>query len=194
MDINELELTGAPARLLAGLDASTLRHSRRVQKLAVAMGRSLGVSARELAALSLGSLLHDVGKRDVPPGILTKTTALSSSDWEEIQKHPIYGYTYAVQFVSDDQVRDIILHHHVWHDGQGGYPVSGSVLKPGRLARITTVADVIDAMTQDRPYRRALRLEDSLTFLQDRKGTQFCPTVVESVFRQVDQIRGLVGA
>lgn len=194
MDKNELHTSEALAAIFQGLDAATIRHSQRVQRIALALGRFLGLTTAELEALSLGSLLHDVGKKYVPEEILMKTTSLSSDDWEVIRKHPMYGFNHCAAAVRDERARDIILHHHLWYDGQGGYPASGSCVCPGQLTQITTVADVVDAMTQDRPYRQALSFEDSLDFLMERKGSQFSPLVVDAVQRNFDHLAQLVQA
>lgn len=192
MDKTKQQKTETLANVLAGLDPSTLSHSQRVRKLALNLGENLALTSDELTTLSWGALLHDVGKQAVPEEILLKKTPLSVDEWEEIQKHPTYGWAYAKEAAFDAQVKDIILHHHVWYNGQGGYPASGDRVEPHPLTQITTVADVLNAITQDRPYRRALSLETALEFLQEKRGSQFSPIVVDMVLRTVDQISALI--
>ncbi|HBN95216.1 MAG TPA: hypothetical protein DDZ66_02860 [Firmicutes bacterium] len=189
---NKLRTTWARASALVGLDPATLRHSQRVQRLSLVLGENLGLSSAELNTLSLGSLLHDVGKKHIPRAILLKEEPLSVEDWKAIQQHPVSGWEYVKKSVLDERVREIILHHHLWFDGQGGYPESSKGVRPSFLTQIASVADVVDAMTQDRPYRRALSLDTSLDFLAEKSGTQFCPSVVEAVHKNLNQIIKLV--
>lgn len=189
---HKLRTTWARASALVGLDPATLRHSQRVQRLSLVIGENLGLSSTELNTLSLGSLLHDVGKKYIPRDILMKEAPLSVGDWMAIQQHPVSGWEYVKENVRDEGAWEIILHHHLWFDGQGGYPESRKGIKPSLLTRITSVADVVDAMTQDRPYRRALSFEASLDFLAAKSGTQFCPNVVETVNKNLSQIMKLV--
>lgn len=182
------------ANALAGLDHATLRHSHRVQKLSLVLGEHLGLSSSELDTLAVGSLLHDVGKKHIPRAILQKEEPLSGDDWFVIKQHPLSGWESVKDSPLDDAAREIILHHHLWYNGRGGYPESCQGLKPSFLTQIASVADVVDAMTQDRPYRRALSLDESLDFLAEKSGTQFCPLVLEAVYKNLSQIMGLVSA
>ena len=191
---NKLLTTWVQASALVGLDPATLRHCHRVQKLSLIIGEALGLSLTELNTLSLGSLLHDVGKKYIPARILMKEAPLSGEDWMAIQQHPVNGWEYVKENIRDEGTWEIILHHHLWFDGQGGYPESNNGVKPSPLTWITSVADVVDAMTQDRPYRRALTLDACLEFLTEKTGTQFCPEVVEVVNENLSQIIKLVSA
>ncbi len=189
MDIVDFEVNAsALAGALAGLDRNTYRHSQRVQRLAVMIGKIMGLTQGELTTLSLGSLLHDVGKKYVPREILLKETTLAQEEWEVIELHPVYGWEYANAVNLGQVTQEIILHHHLWFDGQGGYPGHEEPVCPSLLAQITTVADVVDAMTQDRPYRRALSVETSLDYLQEKSGSQFGPDVVEIVIQNLAEI------
>ncbi|NMB20237.1 MAG: HD domain-containing protein [Firmicutes bacterium] len=179
---------------LTGLEPATLRHCQRVRTLSLVIGENLGLSSSELTTLSLGSLLHDIGKKQIPRDILLKSTPLTEEEWKTIQQHPVDGYEYARRHTLPHSVQEIILHHHLWYDGSGGYPEHDDDARPSCLTQIASVADVVDAMTQDRPYRRALGLDSSLDFLAEQSGTQFSPVVVESVERNLNQIKKLVGA
>ncbi len=186
---DQLPMTESLACTLASLDPSTRGHCQRVQRLSRFIGKDLGLSSSELMLLALGSLLHDVGKKYVPQGILLKETSLSTDDWMEIQQHPVYGWEYARENVLNQEVQEIILHHHLWFDGRGGYPSADPGVRPSHLTQIASVADVVDAMTQDRPYRKALSLDVSLDFLNENSGTQFCPAVVKSVLQNLSQVK-----
>ncbi|HHT69907.1 MAG TPA: HD domain-containing phosphohydrolase [Limnochordia bacterium] len=185
---------GVHGNLLAGLDQATLRHSQRVQSLSLIIGDSLGLGSDELDTLSMGALLHDVGKKNIPTAILFKEAPLSVEDWVAIQQHPIHGWEFVKTNLEDKEVQEMVLHHHLWFDGQGGYPVSLKGVKPGLLTQIASVADVVDAMTQDRPYRRAMSIDAALQFLAEQAGTQFCPDVVEAVRLNLNRIIKLIGA
>lgn len=188
------EVVDAVTTALAGLDQDTYCHSQRVQRLAVRIGIIMGLNSEELTRLSLGSLLHDVGKQHIPPEILQKEGKLDQEEWKVVKHHPIHGWEYANASRLDQAVKEIILHHHLWYDGQGGYPGKLNGVSPSLLAQITTVADVVDAMTQDRPYRKALSIETSLDYLQEKSGSQFGPDVVESVLQNLNQIRSIIVA
>jgi HD-GYP domain-containing protein (c-di-GMP phosphodiesterase class II) len=130
-----------------------------------------------LNQLSLGALLHDVGKQFVPPEILKKETLLTKREWEEMEMHPIYGYECVESLVLDDAVKEIILGHHLWANGKGGYPQT--LASPCLLSQITAVADVVDAMTSDRPYRPALSISTCLDYLEEYIDTKFNRDVVQ---------------
>ena len=164
--------------VIVGLDQETYYHSVRVQKLAVALGRRLGLHSQELETLSLGALLHDVGKQKIPDHILHKPERLTDQEWEVMEGHAALGWKMVSQLALDRNTSEIVLHHHLWYNGQGGYPRANSGSFPSPLAQITTVADVIDAMSEDRAYRQGLSLQASLDFLLERSGRQFSPEVV----------------
>lgn len=107
---------------LVGLDEVTFPHSKRVQELAITLGREMKLSATELNQLGLGALLHDIGKQFVPPEILKKETPLTKDEWKEIEMHPVYGWECVSSLDLDDAVKEIILGHHLWANGKGGYP------------------------------------------------------------------------
>lgn len=173
---------------LAALDPDTYGHSQRVQRISADIGALIGLDKTELAHLTLGSLLHDVGKQDVPPEILQKPGKLAEDEWEVIRSHPVQGWEFAGAINLHSSVREIILNHHLWYNGQGGYPGQFNGARPSILAQITTVADVLDAMTNDRPYRAALSIEVSLNYLQEKSGSQFGPRVVDCVLENSDRI------
>lgn len=163
---------------LAQLDDETFTHCLRVQALAVSLGEKLQLSSQELAQLRLGSLLHDLGKKDIPENILKKKTPLTAKEWKLIQMHPIFGWN-SVEFTElDDVVKQIILGHHLWANGDGGYPNSSENSKPCLLTQITSIADVVDAMISERSYRPALSVTACLEYLEQNAGTKFNSEVV----------------
>lgn len=194
MDNKQYKIASAATSALAGLDRCTLGHSHRVQRLGLLIGKSLGLGSRELTTLSLGALLHDVGKQHIPQTILTKPDALLPEEWTIIQQHPVYGYSYAKNSELATEIKEIILHHHLWYNGQGGYPTSDQQSRPSLLAQITTVADVVDAMTQDRPYRKALSINSTIAYLEEKRGTQFNPDLVNYLITKSHEVEILLGS
>lgn len=176
---------GVLMHLIAELDEETFIHCQRVRSLALSLGEQAGLSPAELQCLRLGAFLHDIGKKFLPKGILEKREPLTSKEWEIIKLHPVLGYDCARLIGCGEEVSRIILEHHLWADGQGGYPQDLVGSQPCFLAQITTVADVFDAMTSRRPYRAALSASTCLAYLEAYAGTKFNPDVVHLLKGQV---------
>jgi HD-GYP domain-containing protein (c-di-GMP phosphodiesterase class II) len=162
-------------------DAYTGSHSRDVVQLAVGVGRRLGLGTDALRDLEFGALLHDVGKIAVPKEIINKPGKLTSEEWEVMKRHTIEGQR-MLENVGGvlARVGVIVRASHEDYDGSG-YPdgLAGEAIPVE--ARICSACDALSAMTTDRPYRRAMALEDALAELRRCAGTQFDPTVVEAV-------------
>lgn len=144
----------------------TLGHIERVSFLAVALGREMGLTERDLRGLRLGSILHDIGKLGVPGEILNHQGALNAEKREMMQRHPEIGYMLCLSLRDYlGPALDIIRQHHEKLDGSG-YPhgLKGERISFG--ARIMTVVDVFDALTNDRPYRKGMTRETALSLLQ----------------------------
>ncbi len=171
--------------MLANLDNETLGHCCRVQVLAVSLGEELQLSSTEIANLRLGSLLHDIGKKDIPEAVLSKETPLTAEEWQLIQGHPVFGWSSVLTVGLDEVVEQIILGHHLWANGCGGYPSWLNDFGPCLLTHITSVADVADAITSDRPYRPALSVTACLEYLEQNAGTKFNPEVVRAFTRLI---------
>ncbi len=158
-------------------DTETQWHSRRVAVYAARLAKQLGIEGEELLAVERGSLLHDVGKIGVSDTILLKPTKLTKEDWIEMQKHSEFGYQILenISFLGD--ARTLVLQHHERWDGNG-YPkgLKGSEIYIG--ARIFAAIDTYDAMTSDRPYRKALSHEIACQEINTMSGTQFDPDIV----------------
>lgn len=137
---------------LKSRDEYTANHCVNVSIMALTFGRSLGMAEVELHRLGLGALLHDVGKMQIPDGILNKPGRLTQGEFEIIKRHPALGH----ELLKDDnsletEVLDIVLHHHERMDGRG-YPFGHSRKEIAHLTRITSIVDVYDAITSDRCY------------------------------------------
>ncbi len=133
-------------------DPYTKGHSERVASLSVALGLELNLSTRELQFLQDGGILHDIGKLGVSKEVLNKPGALSAEEYEQVKQHVIYGYN-ILRPLDIPELLDITLHHHERLDGSG-YPEGRSDLST--LVRVLQIADVWDALTSDRPYRKGM--------------------------------------
>lgn len=159
-------------------DRETEGHSRRVAQMAVQLGERLRLPEDQLKLLYRGALLHDVGKFAVSDSILLKPGALTPQERLEMRKHPDYAKSMLQQIEFLKPTLDIPYSHHEKWDGTG-YPqgLKGEAIP--LLARIFTVVDVWDAMTSDRPYRKALSFTLALDQIRQGRGTEFDPKVVD---------------
>lgn len=153
-------------------------HSERVMNFASFLGAKLGITGRELQELSKGALLHDIGKIGISDNILLKPGQLDDSEWVEMRKHPQVGYAILSEIDFLRGPAEIILGHHERFDGTG-YPkqLSGEQIPIG--ARIFAIVDTLDAMTSDRPYRRALPFARVETEIIKYRGAQFDPVIAD---------------
>jgi len=160
-------------------DTETGGHSDRVLRYMELVIGAMGISGEQIAFLRRGALLHDIGKIGVPDNILRKPAALSDAEWQTMRRHPEFGARIiaGIPFLQD--VSQIVRHHHERWDGKG-YPdrLAGEAIPLG--ARIFAVADSFDAMTSDRPYRRAMSVEEACDEIARCRATQFDPTVVDA--------------
>jgi diguanylate cyclase (GGDEF)-like protein/putative nucleotidyltransferase with HDIG domain len=142
-----------------------------------AMARTLALPEVEVDRIRTAALLHDVGKVAVPQDILEKPSALTSAEWRTVVQHPRIGQVILEQAAALKDAVPIILHHHERFSGHG-YPfgLRGSEIPLG--ARIVAIADAYDAMTHDRPYKRAMDHESAVKELRRHAGTQFDPELV----------------
>ncbi len=160
-------------------DNETLGHSRRVVEYAVLVADRVGVKEPELSWVRRGAILHDVGKIGVPDAVLRKPGRLDPGEWEEMRKHPEMGYEMLRHIPFLAPALDVVLSHQERWDGSG-YPrgLRGEGIPLG--ARIFAVVDTFDAMTSDRPYRRALPIRAARDEIQRFSGVQFDPAVAEA--------------
>ncbi|HDT14987.1 MAG TPA: GAF domain-containing protein [Firmicutes bacterium] len=155
-------------------DAYTHGHSEGVTELSVAIGKELGFSAKEIEDLRLAALFHDIGKIGIEESILRKPSKLTRAEYEEIKKHPDFAANILLSIPQLKEIIPVIRHHHERYDGNG-YPAG---LKGDEIpyhSRIIAIADTVDAMTTDRPYRKALAFSRSMEEVKRCSGTQFDP-------------------
>jgi putative nucleotidyltransferase with HDIG domain len=177
--------TAAMESLSATVDARdsyTAGHSRRVQQLALAIGRELGLSQAELDLLGHAALFHDIGKLAIPDAILLKPASLDDDEWALMHRHAAEGARIIDRLGFLDDAVPAIRHHHERFDGTG-YPdrLEGEEIPLG--ARIIHVADALDSMVTTRIYRAARPAEEALDELRQAAGTQFCPRCVSALER-----------
>lgn len=169
----------ALAAALEARDVETKGHSERVVSYCVRLGAQIGLTDRELVTLENGALLHDIGKIGVPDGILLKRGALTEDEWNYMRRHVEYGSQILRGIDFLEGAREIVSQHHERYNGSG-YPnrMEGDQICLG--ARIFAVADAIDAMTSDRPYRAARSFDDAGEELIRCSGSHFDPFVVQA--------------
>src|SRR3989441_4923017 len=161
-------------------DAYTGRHARDASEIAVRIARALRLPEPEVRKIKLAGMLHDIGKIGVSGKIIRKPSRLDTEEMALMRRHPVIGAEIMrpVELLSD--ASDIVRHHHEQFDGSG-YPdgLRGEQIPIGSGAVL--VADALDAMTTDRPYRKARSKAEALEILKKHAGTQFDPRVVEAL-------------
>ncbi|RZB35952.1 MAG: hypothetical protein SRB2_02617 [Desulfobacteraceae bacterium Eth-SRB2] len=164
-------------------DSYTHGHSARVAQLSLLIGEQIGLSKADLRDLEVACLFHDVGKIKTPDSILLKQGKLTEAEYSEMKQHVEYGASILSWAPSLFKYIPSTRHHHEWHNGKG-YP-DGLVGDDIPLfAAIISIPDAFDAMTSDRPYRKALFKEEALRRIARMSGTQFRPELVE-IFLEV---------
>jgi putative nucleotidyltransferase with HDIG domain len=168
-------------------DTETEGHSERVTAYTIELADRMGLPETELYHIERGALLHDIGKIGVPDSILLKPGKLTPEEWVEMRKHPVIGYEMCSNIDILKIAAEVVLHHHEAWDG-GGYPqhLKGTDIPLG--SRIFALADTLDAMTSNRPYRAALPFEAAREEIQKFSGKQFDPALVE-IFLSVPEAR-----
>jgi HD-GYP domain-containing protein (c-di-GMP phosphodiesterase class II) len=182
----------ALSRSMGAKDLYTGGHTERAAAVAVALAQRLGYSGEDLDAIEVGALMHDIGKIGVPEHILHKPGPLNEEEWEVMKRHPLTSEYILFGIDLSPIVLQIARSSHERYDG-GGYPDGLAGEEIPLPARIVFVADALDAITSDRPYRPARRLGAALEELRANAGTQFCPKVIaalEQLHREQPQLLG----
>ena len=166
-------------------DKETEGHTRRVTELTVLLAQAMDIKDKEILNIRRGALLHDIGKMGIPDHILLKEGPLTEAEWTIMRTHPLLAYEMLQPIRYLHQSLDIPMSHHEKWDGTG-YPRGLKGEEIPLVARIFAIADVWDAVTSERPYRKAWTKKKALAYIKDQNGKQFDPQVVE-VFLKVIQ-------
>jgi hypothetical protein len=173
------EMAAILARVLRLRDPYTGDHSARVAELSVRIGRALGLDDGELERVRDSALVHDIGKVAVPDAVLRKPGPLDSEEWASMDRHVLAAGEVLEHAPHLRQLAACVRHHHADFSAE----TTGAVASVPLAARIIAVADAYDAMTSDRPYRRALPVEEAVRRLRAGSGSQFDPECVRGLLR-----------
>ncbi len=172
------ETVSALAAAVEAKDAYTRGHCDRVARISVEIGNRLKMDEKQCEDLELAAILHDVGKIGVEAGIIGKAGSLTDSEYMEMQRHPDIGAKILSPLSSHQKVALFVRHHHENYDGSG-YPDGLKEDEIPQAARIIHLVDAFDAMTTNRPYRKALSKKDALSRIKQGYGKQFDPVFVD---------------
>lgn len=173
------------SRALDLRDRETHGHTQRVLDLTLRLAQVMGIPAKEWPHLRRGVLLHDIGKIAIPDRILHKPGPLTPEEWEIMRRHPEVAYEMLKDINYLKPALDIPYCHHEKWDGSG-YPRGLKGEQIPLAARLFAVVDVWDALTSDRPYRKAFTLQEALDYIRSQSGTHFDPKVVEAFVKLIE--------
>ena len=182
-------LSDALTRAMTSRDGLTQQHSLRVQHIAVALAREAGVTdCLTLEAIDGAALLHDIGKLGIPDLVLQKPGPLTPDECDRVKQHVIIGADILSAAAFPSRLALIVRHHHENWDGTG-YPdgLRGQAIPVG--ARVLAIVDCYDALTSDRPYRRALAHGAAVAMIHERRGRMYDPEIADAFLRVVQGLR-----
>ncbi len=172
------------ARSIEGKDPYTHGHCERLANYSASLGEHLGLPKEEITALERAGIVHDVGKIAVPDAILLKPGRLTEDEWAVIRQHPTVGERICAPLKSFRLVLPIIRHHHEKFDGSG-YPDGLRAETIPVSARILQIVDVFDALTTERPYKKALSISDAMQTMREEVGKGWWDPAIFSEFEQL---------
>ncbi len=167
----------ALANAIEARDSYTRGHSERVTKYSVKIAEKMGVDKEEIEKIRYAAVLHDIGKIKIREEILNKPGKLTDEEFNILKQHPTHGAKMLKPVEEFNEILPYLYHHHERFDGRG-YPKGLTGVNIPLASRIMAVADTFDAMTSNRPYRRAMPVTKAVTELENNSGTQFDPDVV----------------
>ncbi|MEW6527371.1 MAG: HD-GYP domain-containing protein [Spirochaetota bacterium] len=170
-------------------DPYTSGHTIRVAQYALAIGKRLGLSQEQMRLLNHAAAAHDIGKIGIPIEIIEKNGRLNEKEKLLMESHPIRGMKILSSIDYLEDIASIIMYHHERTDGKGYYQLPGE--KIPIESKIIAVADALDAMLSDRPYRKALSLYEAKQEIIKNKGTQFDPKVVDALINVLEEKESL---
>lgn len=160
-------------------DKFTSGHSQRVAEITVEFAKHLGLASTEVEQLEIAALLHDIGKLGVPESIINKTDTLTDEEFNQIKQHPLIGEKIVKDIDVLQDTINVIKYHHEQYSGKG-YPTGMTKKDIPYQARIIAITDAYDAMTSDRPYRKALSNDMAIKEIVANKGIQFDPELADA--------------
>ena len=169
-------------------DYETEKHVKRMKDLAIKLGKELKLSEETLDELTLLTALHDIGKISITDSIILKPTSLTRKEWQIIKMHPEVGYRIAESSAELAPITKGILYHHEWWDGKG-YPKGLAGENIPLISRIISIVDAFDAMTNDRPYRKALSTKEAISKIRRCAGSQFDPNLAVKFVKMIESVQ-----
>uniref|UniRef100_C6E4V4 Response regulator receiver modulated metal dependent phosphohydrolase n=1 Tax=Geobacter sp. (strain M21) TaxID=443144 RepID=C6E4V4_GEOSM len=173
-------------------DASTKGHCDRVATLAMKIAERLGVSEEIKQEIRYGSWLHDCGKIGVPEAILNAERGLTDEEFQVVMKHPEWGCEVVRKANLSKTVQNIVLYHHERYDSKG-YPHKLDGDRIPIEAQIVATADICDALTMDRPYRKGFTRDETIRTMNEMKGTHLAPRLVEVLLEVLAEEAEMLG-
>jgi len=180
----ELQVINALITAVDAKDQYTHKHSISVANLSTTLAERVGLKRPAVERVRLGALLHDVGKIGIPDVLLRKDDKLTHQEYETVKRHPAIGAQIISPIQSFEVYIPIVMHHHEWFNG-AGYPLGLKEEEIPIEARIVSICDAYDAMTSNRPYRKAMPEKQALALIQGLLGTQFDPSIWDSFFNMI---------
>lgn len=185
-----LDLVTVLAKAAESNDNDTGHHIKRVSSYVAAIARQLGHNDEDVARLAQYATTHDIGKVTVHPDILKKPGKLTDEEYESMKLHTVNGANILSQSPSLEMASNIALSHHERHDGRG-YPYGIGGEEIPIEARITSVADVFDALTMKRCYKEAWSIDKAVAIIEEERGKQFNPEVVDAFMGCLDHVKSI---
>ncbi|MCL5986512.1 MAG: HD-GYP domain-containing protein [Actinobacteria bacterium] len=173
-----IDTTTALGKLIEMRDYYTGQHVKKLKDLATLIGERMKFNQKEIDDLRIASSLHDIGKIGIDDKILNKPSQLTEEEFTKIKRHPITGANAIRNIASLKSIYKTILYHHERFDGKG-YPFGLKEENIPISARVLSVMDAFEAMTSDRPYRKAMPIERAISIIKNESGKQFDPEVVD---------------
>ncbi|MEO2065568.1 MAG: HD-GYP domain-containing protein [Desulfurobacteriaceae bacterium] len=186
-----LQTITALANAIDAISPWTKGHSQRVAEISVLIGKEMGLKEEELEKLRIAGILHDIGKIGVDKEIIDKRGKLTPKEYEEVKRHSTIGYEILRPIELLNDILPAVLYHHERCNGSG-YPEGLKCKEIPSFAKIIAVADVIEALSAERPYKKSYSPEEVLKHLVENKGTLYDPEVVEAAVKAWREIEELL--
>jgi putative nucleotidyltransferase with HDIG domain len=175
-----------PLLELKTLDQYTTTHSCNVAMLAMGLAEEVGLRSADVRAIGTAALLHDIGKVRVPLDVLVKPGKLTDVEYGEIKRHTVEGARMLGERGRGHALAAIVAYeHHVWHNDEGGYPAFHYPRRCHYASRLVHVCDLYDALSTDRPFRKAWPRMQTLALLSERRGIEIDPELVDALLRML---------